>query len=388
MQDSLESPPIEEKNFLCQILIDIKKERSEKRLSNKALLIRLLTLKINQLDQFEELAGGYSNSTYHYKEEKLVLRFPKLHNPRYCPTSYASHASIEIHNLLKAKAFSLTPLEVVAYYTEYSLLVTQFIPSYQFCSKEYFKDTDKLTELANLVKKLHYSKLEFEENNETPFPFIDSSSKIFKTICSTLDEEDYKIIEQLQAIRSSVANFEIRKRPSHGDLHPFNLIEIGGVIQLIDWEFSSMRDPAYDISRFLCGSDLDPETEDFFLETYKDAFNIELSDSEFDYLKMRIQLFKPLIYFSTVVWAKYTVSFYDDKRELFEEVIKDFTAKTLSTIKKIDLSTINAKNYATSNLLTDSPPKPSFFKNTSENESTIASDTLSETSSHASVKKS
>jgi len=368
MQDSLENSPIEEKKFLCQLLINIKKEPSEERSLNKALLIRLLTLKINQSDQFKEIVGGYSNNTYHYEHENLVLRFPKRHNPRYRYASDASDASVEIHNLSQAKIINLTPLEVVAYDTKYALLVTQFISSYQFCSEAYFKDKDKLTALADLIKKLHYSNVTFKENKEAPFPFIRASSKIFTSIRSILTVQDYEILQKLDAIRNSVAQFKIIPRPSHGDLHHSNLIDINGVIQLIDWEFSSLRDPAYDISRFLSSADLSPEAEDFFLHLYKNSFNITLPDDKFAHLKIRIQLFKPLIYFSIVVWAKYTISFYADKKNLFEAAIKNFTEKTLHALEKIDLPSINAKDYGANNTKTYLSSGLFLFRITSESE--------------------
>ena len=54
-------------DYLPQMLADIKKETSEELFLNKSLLIQLLTLIINQPNQFKPLIGGYSNDTYHYE---------------------------------------------------------------------------------------------------------------------------------------------------------------------------------------------------------------------------------------------------------------------------------------------------------------------------------
>lgn len=372
----------EEKKFLCQMLTDLKKEVSADLLLNKALLIRLLTLKIDQPDQFKELTGGYSSNTYHYTKENLVLRFPKPHNPLY------RHASIEIHNLLLAKTFNLTPLEIVAYYTKYSLLLTQFIPFYQSYSEKDFKASDKLIALAHLIKKLHYSQAVFKKNPETPLSFIDASSKTFQTIQSVLTAEDYKILQKLDEIRACLAKFKVTKRPSHCDFHHFNLIEINGVMQLMDWELSSIEDPAFDISRFFCVADFNDERKKIFLNAYKDSFNVTLSTSELAHLKKRIQLFDPLNYFSIVVWAKYAVSFFhDDKRKILEETIKNYTEKTLSEIETIELSTLYSKRHA-ANDVTYLSYDYSLFKITSENEPTLDVNNPSTSSSHSSFKKS
>jgi len=358
-----------EKQFLVEMLTVIPKEEESSDLLNKKLLIRLLTLKINQPDQFKELVGGYSSNTYHYEKENLVFRIPKPHNPLY------RHTDIEIHNLSQAKLSELTPLKIVAYYAKYSLLITQFIPSYQSYSAADFKNPDKLIALAHLVKKLHYSQFEFKKNHENPISFIDSSSKTFQNIKSILSAEDKKILEKLDAIRSYLAKFKIKKRPSHGDLHHFNLIETNGIMQLMDWELSSVEDPAHDIARFFCVTGLNAKQKEIFLQSYQSSLNILLPEPEINNLITRIQLFEPLNYFSIVVWAKYAVSFfYDDKRQLFEETIKNYTEKTVSTLQKIDLPpSSNPEAYIERNYV--SPSKDfSLFRLASKNEPAIEQD--------------
>ena len=351
---------IERKAIQSKMLTDLKKDKVDEQVGNKNLLIELLTIKIFHSDKFKELTGGFSSNTYHYKKTNLVLRFPKPHNPLY------RHARIEIHNLAEAKLFELTPIKIIGYYTKYSLLVTEFIPSFQAYSEKDFKQTEKLIALTHLIKKLHYSQALFKKNPEASLCFIDSSTKTFQTIKSILSEEDYKILHKLDAIRCCLTKFNIIKRPAHGDLHHFNLIEINGKMQLMDWELSTLEDPALDISRFFCVSDLNNEQKDIFLQYYKSALNIPLSEATITSLAIRVKLFEPLNYFSIVVWAKYAILFaYGDKRNLLEATIKNFTAKTLNAIEKIDLATISHKNNVEDNLTYSN--NFSLFKPPSEN---------------------
>ena len=246
------------------------------------------------------------------------------------------------------------------------MLVTEFIPSFQAYSEKDFKQTEKLIALTHLIKKLHYSQALFKKNPEASLCFIDSSTKTFQTIKSILSEEDYKILHKLDAIRCCLTKFNIIKRPAHGDLHHFNLIEINGKMQLMDWELSTLEDPALDISRFFCVSDLNNEQKDIFLQYYKSALNIPLSEATITSLAIRVKLFEPLSYFSIVVWAKYAILFaYGDKRNLLEATIKNFTAKTLNAIEKIDLATISHKNNVEDNLTYSN--NFSLFKPPSEN---------------------
>ncbi|WP_342146508.1 phosphotransferase [Rickettsiella endosymbiont of Aleochara curtula] len=311
-----------ESQLLIEMLTTLQKEAESLDLVNKNLLIKLLTLKINQSNQLKEISGGFSNATYHYLKENLVLRFPKVYNPFY------PKLAIEIQNLIPARLLHLTPLKAVAYYAKYSVLVTEFIPYYQSFSATDLKNTPRLTALAHLVKKLHYSPFNFKKNPETAISFIDESSKNFQIIKPILNKKDYQILKKLTGIKHFLEKSTLLKFPCHGDLHHFNVIEMKGHLQLIDWELSSMEDPAYDISRLFCITGFNREQKEMFLQVYKNSYNIPLSECHIKELIKRIQLYESLNYFSIVIWAKYAMPFfYEDKRILLQETIANFAAK-------------------------------------------------------------
>ncbi len=104
----------------------------------------------------------------------------------------------------QANLFGITPINVIAYFTKYSLLVTSFIPNYLSYSTEEIKKIKLISGCST---------------------FIESSSKTFKVIEPILIQNDYKILEKLDNIRSFLSQFKIIKRPSHGDFHHFNLIK-------------------------------------------------------------------------------------------------------------------------------------------------------------------
>lgn len=107
----------------------------------------------------------------------------------------------------------------------------------------------------------------------------------------------------------------------------------------MDWELSSIEDPALDISRFFCVANLDKGEKNFFLQAYRSSFDILLSKEMMESLKTRIQLFNPLNCFSIAVWARYVIpSFLSrDKKEVLEATIRNYTQKTLSTLSHIVL---------------------------------------------------
>lgn len=306
-----------ENNLFCRILSDLISEKEGPQLQNKNLLIELLILKIFHPNDFKEIPGGYSNDTYLYEEENLVLRFPKTYNP------FFPELSIEIQNLNQAHQFNLTPLTAIAYYAKYSLLVTEFIPNYQSLTIRDFKNPARLMALAYLVKKLHYSPFNFKENTETATAFIDKSSQCFHTIQPILTKKDYIILKKLLGIKNFLDKANHTKSPAHGDLHHYNIVEINGHLQLMDWEFSSIEDPAYDISRLFCVTQFNQPQKEIFLKAYKNSAPVYLSEQEMKNLIKRIYLYESLNYFSIIIWSRYAMPFfYADKQHLLKNTIK------------------------------------------------------------------
>ncbi|WP_342228289.1 phosphotransferase [Rickettsiella endosymbiont of Rhagonycha lignosa] len=309
-----------ENSYFCRILSDVITEKEGPKLQNKNLLIQLLILKIYQPSQFKEIKGGHSNDTYHYPTENLVLRFPKTYNPLF------PEFSVEIQNLRLARLLNLTPLKIIAYYAKYSLLVTEFIPNFQPLSTADLKEPTQLIALAHLVKKLHYSEFTFKKNSETGISFIDEASQCFQNILPILNKKDHRVLKKLFGIKNFLAKSKVLL-PSHGDLHHFNLIENNGYLQLMDWELSSMEDPAYDISRLFCVTEFNAEQKELFLKTYKHAY-INLSDGDIKNLIKRIFLYESLNLYSIVTWAKYVMPHFNEAQQiLLKETITHYSQK-------------------------------------------------------------
>ncbi len=312
-----------ENNFFRRILSEIILEQEGLQLKNKHLIVQLLILKIYQPYLFKEIKGGYSNNTFLHTGENLVLRFPKIYNP------IDPEVSVEVQNLNLAQLFNLTPLKTLAYYSKYNLLVTEFIPNFRLCSAVNFKNPAKLITLAQLVKKLHYSEFNFKINSETALSFTDQSSQCFQTIQSILTKKDYQTLKKLSGIKNFLSKFKCLKVPSHGDLHHLNVIEINGHLQLIDWELSSMEDPAYDISRLFCVTGFNSAQKEIFLKAYKYADNIFISEKDIKNLIKRIFLYESLNYFSVIIWSKYAMSHLheENQQHLLKEAIINYSQK-------------------------------------------------------------
>lgn len=59
--------------------------------------------------------------------------------------------------------------------------------------------------------------------------------------------------------------------PSHNDTWPCNFIDTGGEMRLLDWEYSAMNDPAWDLANFSVEAGLDDGAEEALLAAYAEG---------------------------------------------------------------------------------------------------------------------
>ncbi len=92
----------------------------------------------------------------------------------------------------------------------------------------------------------------------------------------------------------------------------------------MDWELSSLEDPAYDISRLFCVTQFNPAQKMIFLKTYKNSAPLCLSEEQMKNLIKRIHLHDSLNYFSIIIWSRYAMPFFyaDKQHHLLKETIK------------------------------------------------------------------
>jgi thiamine kinase-like enzyme len=68
--------------------------------------------------------------------------------------------------------------------------------------------------------------------------------------------------------RLRVATPDGPQRPCHNDTWPPNFIDDGSVLHLLDWEYSGMNDPAWDLADLSVEAGLDEAAEAHLLATY------------------------------------------------------------------------------------------------------------------------
>jgi thiamine kinase-like enzyme len=214
----------------------------------------------------EKINGGMTNDNYKLfsKDNIYVLRIPGKGSSLLI-NRHDEYATIK---LLRGKSIDV---ETIFFDATYGHKVTKFVEN-TFIS--YKDDNEKCIVVADLLRKLHHSK----------FLFKHTSCGIEKIGCyeqimmkhKIPFEKDYdnirKKILKIDRLLASVR--EKNYCPCHNDIVPENiLLDKNKKAYLIDWEYSGMNDPLWDLASFALESRLSPEMEQIFLKYY---FNEEI----------------------------------------------------------------------------------------------------------------
>ena len=116
-----------------------------------------------------------------------------------------------------------------------------------------------------------------------------------KNNCKNFD--DYEIIkEKVLNLKGILNDLGKELRPCHNDTVPENFVKDDERLYLIDWEYSGMNDPMWDLAAHIIECDFSEGDEELFLNTYFEG-NIE------EKYKTKILIYKICQDFLWSIWT-------------------------------------------------------------------------------------
>ncbi len=239
------------------------------RILNMVSKVPYFTEKNARVKQIEFLPGGLTNSNYKVTidDEVFAIRVAGDGTTEYLNRPAEKHnASLMSEMGINAKIY---------YYDETTGdQICNFIDGKTMHIPD-FQDDDILRKAAQIFKDYHNSGKEFMDHFD-PIRITDEYNNLL------IEKEHKDFFEGFDKVRSKFDEikeaFEInppKMAPSHNDPLPENYILNGnGKLYLIDWEYSGMSDPCFDLAALIIENNLSPEQEKVFLEEY---FGGELS---------------------------------------------------------------------------------------------------------------
>ncbi|MBC2850932.1 phosphotransferase [Cetobacterium sp. 8H] len=308
--------------ILREIYPRIKKnEELEKIQEIKKLLISILDIKLVDIDEVEVL-GGMTNKNYlvTINRKKYVLRIPGFGTEnminRYSEKINAKHVSI-----------IGIDKELVYFNDKTGIKVSEYIEKAETLNPETSKKIENILLTSNLLRKLHTSNIQFE-NKFDVFSEINKYENLIKNRELLYDKySNYlEVRKEIFNLKQKLLENGYKITACHNDTVPENFIKNDkGEIFLIDWEYSGMNDPMWDLAAHSLESNFSKVEEQLLLKYY---FNNTIKKEDV----LRIKIYKVLQDFLWSVWTilkeengddfgSYGLERYNRSKKILKEIV-------------------------------------------------------------------
>ena len=189
-----------------------------------------------------ERLGGLTNVNYKITNngEQYVLRIPGEGTNEYIDRK------IEEHNARVAARAGVNA-EIVFFDSSSGVMMTRFLEHGETMSPEKFRNIPGApARAARAFKKIHDCGEAFRFRFEL-FAMIDEYLKVLGNEDVRLPDGYHAAVEEAGAVREALAKNPAVLKPCHCDPLTENFIDNGERMWILDWEYSGMNDPLWDL---------------------------------------------------------------------------------------------------------------------------------------------
>ena len=265
------------------------KIENDKELENiKNIFIKELNLEKNEVEKIESL-GGMTNRNYliFSKNNKYVFRKSGE------GTSEIISRSNEINNCKKVKGLEIDA-NLLVFNEKTGIKITEYIENAQTLNPDTV--IFYLEEVTQTLRKLHTSKIKFS-NIFNPFEEMKKYEELSKKLNGKFYEGYEEVKKAVFSLKEKMKKLDIQLVSCHNDTVPENFIKSGDKLYLIDWEYSGLNDPMWDLAAISIESKLNKDCEEKLLSYY---FGREVTKEE----KLRIHVNK---IYQDFLWSIWTI---------------------------------------------------------------------------------
>lgn len=246
----------------------------------------------NPADWHVEPIGSVTNQTFRVSAdgESYVVRVTG-------PTTRYLDRAVEAHNAAIAAELGLAPPIL---FLDDALLVTRFIKDSRSLTPDDLDDPATLLQVADAFRRLQHSPTPFAGVRH-PFGEIDTY------LGHHADPRAAQLRATARPVEAALARSPMGLAPAHVDASVANFLRCAdGTLMLVDWEFSSMADPIWDVASILMQRSLD---DDDLVR----RFVAGVLDSAGDRVYARVCLFKAALTLVAGSWCAMEAAFRGDR---------------------------------------------------------------------------
>jgi thiamine kinase-like enzyme len=173
----------------------------------------------------------------------------------------------EEHNA-RVAAESGINAEVIFFDATDGTMVTRFVEGVSMNAGDGFgRDSGAPVRAARALKRVHGLGRVFKSRFDV-FAAIDGYLDLLRGWRTPLPEDYYEVGKRARAVRLALEMSPVALVPCHNDPWPGNLLDADGRIYLIDWEYSGMNDPMWDLADLSVEAGFGPEQDRAMMEAY------------------------------------------------------------------------------------------------------------------------
>jgi len=214
------------------------------------------TVEITPLGSLTNLSYKLTTSTGSY-----VLRLPGEDTFDYIDRR------AEKHNGRIAASLGVNA-EVLHFDAEDGTMLSRFIEGVPMDWESFERDPMAPARAALVLRRVHRLGPVFKSRFDV-FSMIRGYLDILHKLRMPPPEDYYEVRREAEAVRRVLQSSPVGLAPCHNDPWPGNfVIDSGGHLHLIDWEFSGMNDPIWDLADLSVEAGFDREQERTMVEAY------------------------------------------------------------------------------------------------------------------------
>lgn len=254
---------------------------------------RALNLVNPNISNIRRTPSGMTNESYFVEVNgaEYVIRIPGS------GTDQLVDRINEKNNLYFGTELGINP-ELIYFDTDSGVKITKMISSPKTLTKELARENKMMKKIISLLQRLHQSNTVMKNHFEL-FQLMIHYENLVQEVNPFMLEEVWVIKEDILELQKDYEALPVEEVPCHIDTIPENFIydTKNETLYLIDWEYSGMFDPMWDIATLCLTLQLTEEEELFFLKHYleRDPMEEEMQ---------RILLHK---IFQDYLWALWTL---------------------------------------------------------------------------------
>lgn len=252
--------------------------------------------------KIEVMPGGVTNKNYKLivGNKKYAIRIPGVGTENYIDRKK------EFDNISKVSEIGIAP-KIYFYDADTGFQVSEFIDGKVLTDKDIRQNSNLRKAVANIMRQYHKSDIIFESEFNPV-----SATHANLNLLAENEYDDYfpgwqKMNMVFQEISEHLKKQKIKLCPCHNDTLAGNFIGDENGLRMIDWEYSGMNDPFYDLACFSMENKLDALMEEELLKEYS-------SDSMTDEMYVRFYENKFLTAFYWSVWSCLQIAYGKDRK--------------------------------------------------------------------------